>query len=58
MPPVQSFTCPHCEGRIDRQNHRPDYLSISAASARDWTTYVLVCPHCNKSLGTYATPDR
>jgi len=56
MPPVQSFTCPHCDGAIERGTLL-NFMTVPAGSGEGWQVYVLVCPHCNKSLGSYATPS-
>jgi hypothetical protein len=57
MPAVQTFTCPHCENRIQR-GQLPDYFAgIPVVTTGNWSVNVLVCPHCNKSLGVYSLPD-
>jgi hypothetical protein len=56
MPPVQSFTCPHCEHVIAR-GQLPDFFAfIPVVTTQKWTVNVLVCPRCTKSLGVYSLP--
>lgn len=57
MPVVQSFTCPHCTNPIAR-GMQLNFIAVPAPAAKDWAVYVLVCPHCNASLGPYATPTQ
>ena len=56
MPPPNSFTCPHCNTAIAHGTAMP-HMQVATAKARDWKVYVLVCPHCDKSLGVYSTPS-
>lgn len=58
VPYVNSFVCPHCETLIGEDDlvdvARVPALGVAAA----FGVYMLVCPHCNKPLGSYTAPKR
>ncbi len=55
MAAVDSFTCHHCNSKIEKAAQL-DTVRVRAAGVQEEVVRMLVCPSCNKALGAITSP--